>query len=79
MTEEAKLAVEDLFLTQGVHFSYKDMLTHTFDIGLKSFTFAGYNPRAQRYPFIMEEVATGKKYKIPTESIRIALNMEDAD
>lgn len=42
---------------------------YEYRVGGENYKLVGYNSNAQKYPLIMEELKSGKRYKMPTEVI----------
>lgn len=54
-------------------FGYKETYGKTLRIAGKEMKLVAIQTKAKKYPFIAEDVATGKRFKLTTEQVRIGL------
>jgi len=53
----------------------EDDLGRSFNLGGYRYTLKGYKPRSRKYPMLAER-EDGKMYKLPTDSVKMALSFE---
>jgi len=64
-----------------VRFTYrhglpKDALGKPFNVGACQYKLIGYKPRARRFPVIGKCIKTGKRFKFPVSTMKLALGVK---